>query len=160
MSYSLLLPVLCIQSCRRNSDADRAGRMALRPGQAEPSRWSPSISHRRRKPLITLAEGSGVPLSAGIEMAQRSSLDCCSGWDARLQNLCNPTDYWRFDWSDIPLHQSNISEFLKLESSSHQLIERCQKESFEEELHCLKKGKAIRSTSRLLQLSPFLGSDN
>lgn len=64
------------------------------------------------------------------------------------------------DWSDIPLNQSNISEFLKLEGSSYQLIERCQKESFGEEIHCLKKGKAIRSTSHLLQLSPFLGPDN
>ena len=64
------------------------------------------------------------------------------------------------DWSDIPLDQSNISEFLKLEGSSQQLIEKCQKESFDEELHRLKKGKVIHSTSHLLQLSPFLGSDN
>jgi hypothetical protein len=64
------------------------------------------------------------------------------------------------DWSDIPLNQSNISEFLKLEGPSYQLIERCQKESFYEEINCLKKGKAIRSTSHLLQLSPFLGPDN
>lgn len=64
------------------------------------------------------------------------------------------------DWSDIPLYKFNISEFLKLEGSSCQLIERCQKESFGEEIHCLEKGKAIRSTSHLLQLSPLLGPDN
>jgi hypothetical protein len=64
------------------------------------------------------------------------------------------------DWSDIPLNQSNISEFFKLEGPSYQLIERCQKESFYEEINCLKKRKAIRSTSHLFQLSPFLGPDN
>ena len=64
------------------------------------------------------------------------------------------------DWSYIPLDRSNLSSFLKLEGSFQELVERCQKENFSEDIQRLKNGKSLHSSSHLLQLRPFLGPDN
>jgi hypothetical protein len=64
------------------------------------------------------------------------------------------------DWSNISLNRSNLSAFLKLEGTFRELVKRCQKESFGEDIQRSKNGKGLHSSSHLLQLRPFLGQDN
>ncbi len=54
------------------------------------------------------------------------------------------------DWSNLPLDRSNLSSFLKLEGTFRELVKRCQKESFGEDIQRLKNGKSLHSSSHLL----------
>ena len=64
-----------------------------------------------------------------------------------------------FDWSSVQFDYSRIPTLTTLDSDILPLIQRCQAEVFNEDIHRLSSGKSLRSTSRLLSLNPVIGSD-
>jgi hypothetical protein len=64
------------------------------------------------------------------------------------------------DWSDIPLFQSNIHEFLQMKGFARELVEWCQRENFGEEIYRLKRGKGIHPISHLFQRRSVIGPDS
>ncbi|XP_057366955.1 uncharacterized protein LOC130687814 [Daphnia carinata] len=63
------------------------------------------------------------------------------------------------DWSKVQLTPSDIPQLCALEGKFLGLVRQCQEESFAEELHRLRKKKALSSTSSLLALAPILSED-
>ncbi|KAI9552585.1 hypothetical protein GHT06_020447 [Daphnia sinensis] len=63
------------------------------------------------------------------------------------------------DWSKVQLTPSDIQQLCALEGKFLGLVRPCQEESFAEELHRLRKKKALYSTSSLLALVPILSED-
>ena len=64
-------------------------------------------------------------------------------------------DYWK----DIRIGPDNIPALSKLDEKYQELVKACQSEVYGEELHRLKKGKPLHSTSSLLTLAPVLAPD-
>ena len=61
-----------------------------------------------------------------------------------------------FDWNQIAIDPDNFSSFTQLTESLMQKIRQCQSEVFIQEIERLKKKKAVKKTSSLLELNPFL----
>ncbi|XP_046632671.1 uncharacterized protein LOC124312218 [Daphnia pulicaria] len=63
------------------------------------------------------------------------------------------------DWKEIQIGSGDIPALSKLDEKYQELVKACQSEVYEKELHRLKKGKPLHSTSSLLALAPVLGPD-
>ena len=63
------------------------------------------------------------------------------------------------EWEKIAIDTDDVSRLARIEGRYFDLVLKCQAEAYGEELHRLKGGKQLRSTSSLLALAPILGAD-
>ena len=64
-----------------------------------------------------------------------------------------------FDWGALKLSSHDLSAVIRLEGEYLDLLKRCQREVYPEEMERLTRKKAIRPTSSLLSLTPFLDDE-
>lgn len=64
-----------------------------------------------------------------------------------------------FDWESVSITSDDIPSLTELKPEFLALVKRCQEECFPEELERIKTKKTVRTTSRLLPLSPLLDND-
>ena len=65
-----------------------------------------------------------------------------------------------FDWNTVKIDTTNLIALTQLKEEFIPLLQRCQAESYPEEISRLKKGKPLKKRSHLLPLTPTLGSDS
>jgi hypothetical protein len=64
-----------------------------------------------------------------------------------------------FDWKTVKIAASDVPTLIRLENDYLDLVRRCQRETYPEEISRLERGKVIRPTSPLQPLTPFLDAD-
>jgi hypothetical protein len=64
-----------------------------------------------------------------------------------------------FNWNSVEITAQELPALIRFDGKYREWIQRCQHEVYPEELKCLSNNKAIRPTSRLMALTPFLGED-
>ncbi|XP_045027086.1 uncharacterized protein LOC123470616 [Daphnia magna] len=64
-----------------------------------------------------------------------------------------------FDWKTVKIAAGDVPTLIRLENDYLDLVRRCQRETYPEEISRLERGKAIRPTSTLQPLTPFLDAE-
>ncbi|XP_046630675.1 uncharacterized protein LOC124310754 [Daphnia pulicaria] len=64
-----------------------------------------------------------------------------------------------FDWKTVKIAASDVPTLIRLQNDYLDLVRRCQRETYPDEISRLERGKVIRPTSTLQPLTPFLDAD-
>jgi hypothetical protein len=64
-----------------------------------------------------------------------------------------------FDWKTVKIAASDVPTLIRLQNDYLDLVRRCQRENYPDEISRLERGKVIRPTSTLQPLTPFLDAD-
>jgi len=75
---------------------------------------------------------------------------------ARVHHIAIPP---AFDWESISIPADCIPTLVKLEGAHLDLLKRAQQEAYGEEMDRLRRGKALKPNSNLLQFTPTIGAD-
>lgn len=99
-------------------------------------------------------------ISRGFGLATKSPLDLGKGREAwartHLSDVVTETTV-SFDWKTVQIAPGEVPTLIRLGDKYLDLVRRCQRETYLDKSNRLERGKAIRPTSTLQPLKPFLG---